>query len=106
MNVRTEPQIIHHDGKPMYAVIPYDEYTALLRRAEESAEERRPDEQVTLPHEVVKRSTLGGVSMVCAWREYLGLSQKEVAGRMGISQPSFAKMEATETKNRPAILRR
>lgn len=105
MNARTEPQIIHHDGKPMYAVIPYDEYTALLRKAEEM-EDRRPDEEVTLPHEVVKRSTLGGVSLVRAWREYLGLSQKEVASRMGISQPSFAKMEATETKNRPATLKK
>lgn len=106
MNVLTEPQIIHHDGKPMYAVIPYDEYTALLRKAEESVVDRRPDEQVTLPHEVVKRSTLGGVSLIRAWREYLGLSQKEVAIRMGISQPSFAKMEARETKNRPATLKK
>ena len=105
MNARTEPQIIHHDGKPMYAVIPYDEYTALLRKAEEM-EDRRPDEEVTLPHEVVKRSTLGGVSLVRAWREYLGLSQKEVASRMGISQPSFAKMEARETKNRPATIKK
>ena len=79
---------------------------ALLRRAEESAEESCPDEQVTLPHEVVKRSTLGGVSLVRAWREYLGLSQKEVASRMGISQPSYAKMEAAETKNRPATLKK
>ena len=59
----------------MYAVIPYDEYTALLRRAEE-LEDRRPDEQVTLTHEMVKRSTLGGVSLVRARRESLVLSQK------------------------------
>ena len=39
----------------MYAVIPYDEYTALLRRAAE-LEDRRPDEQVTIPHEVVMTS--------------------------------------------------
>lgn len=106
MNVRTEPQIIHHDGKPMYAVIPYDEYTALLRKAEEGVEDRRPDEEVTLPHEVVKRSTLGGLSLIRAWREYLGLSQAEVARRMGISQPSYAKMEAKETRNRAATLRK
>lgn len=106
MNVRTEPQIIHHDGKPMYAVIPYDEYTALLRKAEEGVEDRRPDEEVTLPHEVVKRSTLGGLSLIRAWREYLGLSQAEVARRMGISQPSYAKMEAKETRNRTATLKK
>lgn len=106
MSALTEPQIIHHDGKPMYAVIPYEEYTSLLRRAEENIEHRRPDEEITLPHEVVKRSVLGGVSLVRAWREYLGLSQAEVARRMGISQPTYAKMEATETKNRPATLKK
>ena len=106
MSALTEPQIIHHDGKPMYAVIPYEEYTSLLRRAEENIEHRRPDEEITRPHEVVKRSVLGGVSLVRAWREYLGLSQAEVARRMGISQPTYAKMEATETKNRPATLKK
>ena len=45
MNAHTEPQIIHHDGKPMYAAIPYNEYTALLRKAEEM-EGCRPAEQV------------------------------------------------------------
>jgi hypothetical protein len=28
----TEYQIISHDGKPMFAVIPYDEYTVLIER--------------------------------------------------------------------------
>ena len=58
MNAHTEPQINHHDGKPMHAVIPYDEYTALLRKVE-ALEDRRPDEQVTLPHKEVKRSRSG-----------------------------------------------
>lgn len=107
MNTHTEPQIIQRNGKPLYAVIPYEEYTELLRRAELRHEpDQRADEDVTLPHEVVKRSTLGGLSLVRAWREYLGLSQAEVARRMGISQPSYAKMEAKETKNRPVTLKK
>ena len=89
----------------MYAVIPYDEYTALLRRAAE-LEDRRPDEQVTIPHEVVKRSTLGGVSPVRAWREYLGLTQAEVATRMGVSQSAFAQMEAPDGKPRMNTLKK
>ena len=98
----------------MYAVIPYEEYEELLRRAgqvEDACAGLAPlasfvDDEVTLPHEVVKRSTLGGVSLIRAWREYLNLSQADVARRMGISQPSFAKMEAIETKNRPATLKK
>ena len=72
----------------------------------EEAENAMSTLEVTLPHKVVKRSTLGGVSLVRAWREYLGLSQAEVASRMGISQPTYAKKEATETKNRPATLKK
>lgn len=49
---------------------------------------------VTIPHEVVELVHLQGLSMIRAWREHLGLSQREVAGRMGVSQPAFAKMEA------------
>ena len=61
----------------------------------------RLDEMVTLPHEVVKMSTLGGMSLVRAWREHLGLTQGEVARRMGISQPAYAKIEGG--RNRPRM---
>lgn len=107
MNVHTEPQIIRHEGKPLYAIIPYEDYEALLRQAKQvTMPEGRTDEEVTLPHEVVKRATLGNVSLIRAWREYLDLSQAEIASRMGIAQPSYAKMEARETKNRPATLKK
>lgn len=87
MNARTEHQIIRApDGSPLYALVPWDEY--------EEAFEGRPDEDVTIPHEVVELVHLQGLSMIRAWREHLGLSQREVAGRMGVSQPAFAKMEA------------
>ena len=88
----------------MYAVIPYDEYTALLRRAAE-LEDRRPDEEVTLPHEVVKRSTLGGVSLVRAWREYLGLTQASVAERLGVSQAAYAQTEAAARPRKATVAR-
>lgn len=105
MNIPIEPQIIRHGGKPMFAILPYDEYTALVEQATTTLH-KRPDEAVTLPHEVVKRSTLGGLSLIRAWREYLGLSQAEVAKRMGITQPSYAKMEAKDTQNRQSTLKR
>jgi len=31
--------------------------------------------------------------IIRAWREHLGLTQVEVARRMGISQPAYAKIE-------------
>lgn len=89
----------------MFAILPYDDYTALVEQATGHAD-KLPDTAVMLPHEVVKRSTLGNVSLIRAWREYLQLSQAEVATRMGIAQPSYAKMEAKSTQNRQSTLKR
>ncbi len=53
----------------------------------------RRDEEVTLPHEVVKKAALEGKSLTRAWREHLGLTQAEAARRMAVSQSAFAQME-------------
>ena len=96
MNAHTSHQILTHNGSPAFAVVPYAEYLQLMEYAG-----ARPDEEVTLPHEVVKMSTLGGMSLIRAWREHLGLTQEEVARRMGITQPAYAKIEGG--KNQPRI---
>ena len=101
MNTPASHQILTHNGKPAFAVIPYAEYRKLMERTE-----GRPDEEVTLPHEVVKMSTLGGMSLIRAWREHLGLTQEEVARRMGITQPAYAKIEGGKTRPRIATCKR
>lgn len=53
-----------------------------------------------IPHEVVSL-IVDGALPVRAWREYLNLTQDEVAKRMGISQPAFAQQE-TVAKPRKA----
>ena len=94
-------QILTHNGKPAFAVIPYAEYLKLMGRTE-----GRPDEEITLPHEVVKMSTLGGMPLIRAWREHLGLTQEEVARRMDITQPAYAKIESGKTQPRMATCKR
>jgi len=43
-----------------------------------------PDESdVEFPHEVVAANVMGD-SLIKAWREYLGLTQEELAARAGI----------------------
>jgi len=49
---------------------------------------------------VVWLSIEKGYSLTRAWREYLGLSQMEVAGRMGISQAAYSRMERPEARPR------
>ena len=101
MNVPTNHQILTHNGKPAFAVVPYAEYMKLIERTG-----GRLDEEVTLPHEVVKMSTLGRMSLIRAWREHLGLTQDEVARRMGVTQPAYAKIESGKTQPRIATCKR
>lgn len=83
MNARLENvKIIRdHSGHPTFVQIPYDEYVAMSIKFESGT-----------PISVV-RAVAAGKTPVRAWREYLGLSQGQVAQRMGITQPGFAQHE-------------
>ncbi|MHC1788962.1 helix-turn-helix domain-containing protein [Solidesulfovibrio sp.] len=50
---------------------------------------------VTIPFEVAELH-LDGASLIQAWREYLGLTQDEVAQRLGVPVSAFAQMEAPD----------
>ena len=55
----------------------------------------------SIPNEVVNLMFDQKITLVRAWREYLGLTQDEVATKMGITQSALAQME-TSTKPRKA----
>lgn len=93
MSIHTSHHVIRHNGEPVAVVVPYADYI----RAFDA-------EEPTIPHEVVMRSI--DVSLVRAWREYLGLSQAEVAARMGISQPAYQKLEDRNAHPRHSTLRK
>ncbi|MBO4122077.1 helix-turn-helix transcriptional regulator [Cupriavidus gilardii] len=85
MNAPTSIQVLlNPDGKPAFVVIPYQDYIA-----------RHAEERGLIPHAVVHR-TVEGATPVRAWREHLGLTQAEVAGRLGISQSAYAQQERSE----------
>lgn len=84
----TEPinyQIIEQDGKPAFAVVPFDEFQRLVAQ-----------EEPTIPHQVVALSVEHDCSLVKAWRLYRKLSQTEVAERMGITQSAYQQLENSE----------
>jgi DNA-binding XRE family transcriptional regulator len=93
MSRPTNIQIIKQNGKPAFAVIPYDEYLKLL-----------PPEEATIPHEVVGLVIKKGMNLVKAWRIYLRMTQAEVAKKAGISQAALSQMEKTENSLRTATL--
>ena len=57
-----------------------------------------------IPHEVVGLTVKKGSPLVRAWREYLRLTQEEVADRMGISQAALSQVEAGGKRLRKATL--
>src|SRR5690606_41307094 len=79
MNARTNIQIINGpDGNPAFVVIPYQDYIA--SRAQDGG---------LIPHAGVS-STIDGATPARAWREHLGLTQAQLAARLGISQSAHA----------------
>ena len=58
------------------------------------------------PNEVVEQVIMGKLTPMRAWREYLGLTQSEVAARMEVSQAVYAQLEAPEARPRQSTLRR
>lgn len=94
MNARTEFQTIKGaNGEPAFVVVPYADFVKLYAK-----------EEGLIPHDVVS-ATVDGIMPMKAWREYLGLTQAEVAGRLEITQAAFAQLE-NSTKPRKSTLRR
>lgn len=94
MGTLTDVQIIKKDGKPAFAVIPYEEYLSLLPK----------DKDATVPHEVVGLIIKKGMNLVKAWRTHLGLTQREVAKRAGMSQAALSQMEKSTNEFRTKTL--
>jgi DNA-binding XRE family transcriptional regulator len=78
-------QIIRQGNRPMFAVIPYDEYLALTKG--DSADD------ALIPHAVVELVVKNNWNLLKAWRKHLGMNQKTLAEKAGISQPALSQME-------------
>ena len=94
MSALTDIQTIKGaDGHPAFVVVPYAEY---MRRF--------AHEEGLIPHEVVS-ATVDGASPMKAWREYLGLTQAEVAVRLGVSQAAYSQTEAAARPRKATVAR-
>jgi len=89
MSAHTETQIIRQNGRPAFAVIPFEEYE-LLRPALERERALRSG----VPHAVARRIISENIHPVRAWREHLGIDQSAVAGRAGMKPSMLSRIEA------------
>lgn len=99
--MREEIQIIERDGKPEWAILPYEDYLHLIEQAELlgdirdfdtlSAAIERGDEEL-IPAEVVN-AILDGQNPIKVWRVYRGLTQQQLAVAISISKPYLSQIE-------------
>lgn len=89
MTTLTNIQFIKNQaGVPEYAIVPFKVFQTLI-----NGNTKELTEEKTIPHEIIKNIAHQGISPVQAWREYLGLTQAQVAEKIGISQAAYCQME-------------
>lgn len=79
----------HADGTAQHAILPWQDYQALLRAAAERGLEP------PVPADV-RRAIARGAHPVRAWREQRGLNQGQLAAMIGISRAYLAQIEGGE----------
>jgi predicted transcriptional regulator len=57
-----------------------------------------------IPQAVVEAHVLRALPIIRAWREHMGITQGELAVRMGVSQAAIAKLEKPNAKPRRVTL--
>lgn len=97
MNAR--PQIIFDEGKPAFAVIPYEEYVALTVN---KAGKRKTKEDEYVPF-VLSDYIKNPIRVA---RVDAGLTQKELAKRLKVSQGYVSKIEGRNFEVTPTLMNR
>lgn len=106
-------QLIKKNGKPEWAVIPYEEYRRLIASAEmledvrdyDLAKQRILAGEELIPSEVTY-AILDGENPLRVWRRYRDLTQQQVADRAGISKSYLSQLESGKRRGTPDVLAR
>jgi DNA-binding XRE family transcriptional regulator len=109
-----KPTIITTPNGDQMAVIPLTEYERLVEAAEDLADVRAYDEVVRrlasgeeelVPAELVKR-ILDGENTLRVWREYRGLTVKQLAEGAGVSAPFVSQIETGQREGSVDTMRK
>ena len=103
-------QIIENNGKPEWAVVPYDEYRRMVEALEDKADAATLDaaarrlsagEEESLPADMVAR--LLEESPYRVWREYRGFTLENVAEAAGVTRGYVSMIESGKRQPSRAI---
>lgn len=98
MTTPVDYRISKEEGR-RFAVVPLEQFNELIARAAEF-------DTSTLPHEVISRHLADDVPLVRCWREHLGMTQAELAGRLEVTQAQVAQWERPGARLRHATLKK
>jgi DNA-binding XRE family transcriptional regulator len=104
-------QIIEKDGKPEWAVIPYETYQRLLEEAEmlqdiqdyDEAKKAIAEGEELIPSQVTY-AILDGQNPIKIWRKYRGLTQQQLAEMAGMSRSHLSQIESGKREGSPEEL--
>ena len=99
MKTHIDYQTIDYQGNPAFVLIPRDEFKRI--RPLLDGDKTRP---IGIPQAVVEAHLLREIPMIRAWRDHIGITQRELAARIGVSQAAVAKLEKPTAKPRRATL--
>jgi len=105
-------QVIEREGKPEWAILPYEDFLQLMEQAEmlqdisdydQIVKAVESGEEETVPSELAY-ALIEGKNPIKAWREYRHLSQKQLADSAGISIPFLSQIESGKRKASISIM--
>lgn len=100
----TSIQTIYQGGVPAFVVLPFKEFEREHPQEAEAIKAATPriPHGDYIPNAIVGKVIKEGQTYLRAWREYLGLTQAEVAIKSGITQAALSQMESGDSKLRKA----
>jgi ribosome-binding protein aMBF1 (putative translation factor) len=101
MKAHTDYQTIEYHGEPAFVLVPWEEFKRVRPLLEGDKAHA-----TGIPQAVVEAHILSDVPIIRAWREHFGITQGELASRMGVSQAAVAKLEKPEAKPRSVTLKK
>lgn len=104
-------QVIEKNGRPEWAVVPYETYQRLIEDAEMLQDIRDYDEakkaiengEELIPAELTY-AILDGENPVKVWRKYRHLTQQKLAEAAGISAHCLSQIESDKSKGSTEVL--
>ena len=101
MKTHIDYQTIDYQGNPAFVLVPWNEFKRI--RPLLDGDKIR---SIGIPQAVVEAHLLRATPMIRAWREHIGITQKEIATRMGVSQAAVAKLEKPGARPRRTTLKK